>query len=131
MDGLTELLKVQVDFNQSHLLFPRLVQWLLGILLAMIAVVHAPRWLARVRRPAATARPPGARTPVDWKRLPQPEADFFAHLVGGGPLVEAGKVQDEREVLVFGQEAECYRGVPATACGRDAGETSRSPPVWP
>ena len=39
MNTLSEMLKVQVEFNQSHLLFPSLVQWLLLVLLALIAIV--------------------------------------------------------------------------------------------
>lgn len=67
MDTLSELLKVQVDFNQSHLLFPAIVESLLGILLLLIAITHGPKLLARARGAAVQARP--ARRPVDWKRL--------------------------------------------------------------
>jgi len=67
------MLKVQIDFNQSHLLFPSLIQWLLFVLLGLIAIVYGPQQLAKAR----AARPqvePAARHPVDWKRL----GGFFA-----------------------------------------------------
>lgn len=67
MDTLSELLKVQVDFNQSHLLFPTIVEWLLGLLLLLIALTHGPQWLARVRGGSVKAKSAGR--PVDWKRL--------------------------------------------------------------
>lgn len=68
MDTLSELLKVQVDFNQSHLLFPTLIQWLLLALLGLMAIVYGPQQLAKARA-ARAAGAPAARKPVDWKRL--------------------------------------------------------------
>lgn len=68
MDTLSELLKVQVDFSQSHVLFPTIIQWLLLALLGLIAIVHGPRRLARARA-ARTEGLPAGRKPVDWKRL--------------------------------------------------------------
>lgn len=68
MDSLAEMLKVQIDFNQSHLLFPSLIQWLLLLLLGLIAIVHGPQQLAKARAARAAAEP-AARKPVDWKRL--------------------------------------------------------------
>ncbi|MBU1210019.1 MAG: tripartite tricarboxylate transporter TctB family protein [Alphaproteobacteria bacterium] len=36
MELVSELMKVQIDFAQSHLFFPYLIQWLFVLLLAMI-----------------------------------------------------------------------------------------------
>lgn len=69
MNTLSEMLKVQVEFSQSHLLFPSLVQWLLLVLLALIAIVYGPQKLAQARAARAAGAPPVARQPVDWKRL--------------------------------------------------------------
>jgi len=68
MDTLSEMLKVQIDFNQSHLLFPSLIQWLLLVLLGLIAIVYGPRQLAKARA-ARTQAEPAARQRVDWRRL--------------------------------------------------------------
>ena len=68
MATLSDMLKVQVDFNQSHLLFPSLVQWLLLFLLGLIIIVYGPQQLAKVRAARAQAAPT-ARKPVDWKRF--------------------------------------------------------------
>ena len=68
MDTLSEMLKVQIDFNQSHLLFPSLIQWLLLVLLGLMAVVYVPQRMAKVRAARAQATP-AARKPVDWLRL--------------------------------------------------------------
>lgn len=68
MDSLSDMLKVQVDFNQSHLLFPSLVQWLLFFLLLLMAVVYGPAYLAKARAARAAAASP-ARPQVDWVRL--------------------------------------------------------------
>jgi putative tricarboxylic transport membrane protein len=38
MDTLRSLLKVHIDFDQSHLFFPNLIHWLLFILLVAIVV---------------------------------------------------------------------------------------------
>lgn len=65
---LTQMLTVKIEFSQSHLLFPSLVQWLLLILLGLIALVEGPKRLAQVRAASASAAP-AARRPVDWVRL--------------------------------------------------------------
>lgn len=49
MDKLADLLKVHVEFSQSHLLFPTLVEWLMAALLLAIAVVHGPELVAHWR----------------------------------------------------------------------------------
>ena len=68
MDKLSDMLKVQIDFNQSYLLFPSLVPWLLLFLLGLIAIVYGPQQLAKVRAARAQAAP-SARKQVDWVRL--------------------------------------------------------------
>jgi hypothetical protein len=68
MDTLSEMLKVQVDFNQSHLLFPTLIQWLLLVLLGLMALVYGPPYLARSRAARGQAAP-ATRKPADWVRL--------------------------------------------------------------
>jgi hypothetical protein len=68
MDTLSNMLKVQVAFDQSHLLFPSLIQWLLLFLLGLIAIVYGPQQLAKARGAKAKAAP-AARKPVDWQRL--------------------------------------------------------------
>lgn len=40
MDSLKSLLKVQIDFDQSHLFFPTIIHWLILFLLAIIIVVR-------------------------------------------------------------------------------------------
>ena len=37
---LSSLLKVQIDFEQSHLFFPALIHWIILFLLIVIAIVH-------------------------------------------------------------------------------------------
>ena len=71
MDTLASLLKVHIDFKQSHLLFPNLIQWLLGILMVLIALVYGPQQLAKSRAAAGKAAAAGGAKgkPVDWKRL--------------------------------------------------------------
>jgi len=67
MTSLPELFKVHIAFEQSHLFFPRIVEWtLLGLLLA-IAVVHGPELLAQWRDGSTRSRISGWK--VDKKRL--------------------------------------------------------------
>lgn len=61
------MFKVHVEFDQSHLFFPNIVEWvLLGLVLA-IAVVHGPELLAQWRN-GAVAKRLGAWN-VDKKRF--------------------------------------------------------------
>ncbi|MCK0746396.1 tripartite tricarboxylate transporter TctB family protein [Chromohalobacter nigrandesensis] len=48
--GLTSLLSVSIDFETSHLLFPRIVHWVMGILFAIILVTKTIPFLAAVKR---------------------------------------------------------------------------------
>lgn len=45
----SELFKVHIPFNQSHLFFPHIISWLLVILLAAILVVYGPGFVRDVR----------------------------------------------------------------------------------
>lgn len=66
---LTQMLSVKLDFTQSHLLFPNIIQWLLLILLGLIAIVHGPQQRLAKARAARAAAAPAQRKPVDGKRL--------------------------------------------------------------
>lgn len=48
--GLTSLLSVSIDFETSHLFFPRIIHWLMGGLFALILVLRILPFLASVRR---------------------------------------------------------------------------------
>lgn len=48
--GLTSLLSVSIDFETSHLFFPRIIHWLMGGLFALILVLRIMPFLASVRR---------------------------------------------------------------------------------
>jgi hypothetical protein len=67
MASLTELLKIHLEFEQSHLFFPRIVEWTLFGLLLAIAVVHGPELLAQWRSGGARGRI--GQWQVDKKRL--------------------------------------------------------------
>ncbi len=67
MSHLADLFKVHVVFDQSHLLFPAIVEWVLGILLLAILVVHGPELLAQWRHGALKDRM--AKWQVDKRRL--------------------------------------------------------------
>lgn len=51
MVELSSLLEVSIDFDQSHLFFPRLILGLLVAMLVVIALVHRHRLLAIIRNP--------------------------------------------------------------------------------
>ncbi|MDX5363894.1 MAG: tripartite tricarboxylate transporter TctB family protein [Pseudazoarcus pumilus] len=56
MENFADLLKVQIDFDRSHLLFPTIIEWLLaGLALAIIAT-HGRCWLAQWRTSGLRAR---------------------------------------------------------------------------
>ncbi len=56
MENLADLFKVNIAFKQSHLLFPSIVEWTMGVLLLAIAVVHGPELLAQWRNGAMKKR---------------------------------------------------------------------------
>lgn len=55
-DSSASFLDVTIDFSQSHLFFPNLVIWLLGLLLLAIAVVYRGHLAAIARNPAKELR---------------------------------------------------------------------------
>ena len=67
MENFADLFKVNVAFNQSHLLFPSIVESVLGLLLLAIVVVHGPELLAQWRNGAMKKRV--SHWQVDKKRL--------------------------------------------------------------
>ena len=66
MDRLLALLKVEVDFETSHLLFPTIIEWVLLALGLAIVATHGRRWAAAWREAAPVER---RRWPVDTRRL--------------------------------------------------------------
>ena len=67
MGQLADILKVDVDFQRAHLIFPTIIEWLLAALALAIVATHAPRWIAAWR-----AQPIGERMRawnVDARRL--------------------------------------------------------------
>jgi len=56
MEKITDLFRVEVDFNQSHLLFPTIVEWVLAGLLIAIVVTHGRELAAQWRAAPLLAR---------------------------------------------------------------------------
>ena len=50
-ESISSLFKVSVDFDTSHLIFPRIIIALLVIIFVVIACTHWRQWLARLRAP--------------------------------------------------------------------------------
>lgn len=48
--GLSSLLSVSIDFETSHLFFPRIIHWILGVLFALILLTKVAPFLAAVKR---------------------------------------------------------------------------------
>lgn len=48
-EGLFSFLSVSIDFERSHLFFPRIINWLMGILFALILIFRVRPFLADVR----------------------------------------------------------------------------------
>ena len=71
-DG-SSLLKVSIDFSQSHLFFPHIIHWILLILAGLIILTEGPKALRKMRdraeeRKSANGTEP-AHKKVDWSRL--------------------------------------------------------------
>ena len=67
MTPLSEMLKVHIDFEREHLLFPAIIEWLLAGLALAIVVTHGRAWVAAIK-----AKPLGRRVGewrVDKRRL--------------------------------------------------------------
>lgn len=48
--GLTSLLSVSIDFETSHLFFPRIIHWMMGGLFALILLTKVAPFLVAVKR---------------------------------------------------------------------------------
>ena len=48
--GLSSLLKIHIDFQQSHTFFPTIVTWVMGMLLVAIFVVYGIPYIRSVSR---------------------------------------------------------------------------------
>lgn len=48
--GLSNLLSVSIDFETSHLFFPRIIHWILALLLIAVLVTKVAPFLAAVKR---------------------------------------------------------------------------------
>lgn len=49
MEKINDLFKVNVDFSQSHLLFPSIIEWVMAGLLVAIVIVHGRELVAQWR----------------------------------------------------------------------------------
>ena len=67
MKHFADLFRVHVEFSQSHLLFPTIIEWVLAVLLLVIALVHGPELLAQWRDGGLKER--GTQWQVDKRRL--------------------------------------------------------------
>lgn len=63
-DG-SSLLKVKIDFEQSHLFFPSIIHWVLLILAIMIAITYGPTLLRKMQNGAGKTD----KAKRDWIRL--------------------------------------------------------------
>jgi hypothetical protein len=66
-EGLFSFLSVSIDFERSHLYFPRIVHWVLAILFALILIFRVRPFLADVR--AGRKRLPFVHEDIDKLRL--------------------------------------------------------------
>lgn len=56
MESTSDLFRVKVDFSQSHLLFPTIIEWVLAALLVAIVIVHGRELLAQWKQAPLLAR---------------------------------------------------------------------------
>ncbi|WP_316862891.1 tripartite tricarboxylate transporter TctB family protein [uncultured Cohaesibacter sp.] len=63
----SSLLKVSIDFSQSHLFFPNIIHWILLILIVLIALTKGPAFVRSLkdRKDNQTAK----KSKTDWMRL--------------------------------------------------------------
>lgn len=66
-EGLFSFLSVSIDFERSHLFFPRIINWLMGILFALILIFKVRPFLADVR--AGRKRLPFVHEDIDKPKL--------------------------------------------------------------
>lgn len=67
MEYFADLLKVQIDFDRSHLLFPTIIEWVLAALALAIIATRGRQWLASWRGCSLGARMQGWQ--IDKRRL--------------------------------------------------------------
>jgi hypothetical protein len=65
--GISELFAVSIDFDQSHLFFPRIIHWLLLIMLVTIVLTRGIPYLRAVR--SGTRSLPFTDGPFDGPRF--------------------------------------------------------------
>ncbi|WP_319529959.1 tripartite tricarboxylate transporter TctB family protein [uncultured Cohaesibacter sp.] len=65
-DG-SSLLKVTIDFDQSHLFFPNIIHWILAILAILIAISYGPKLLRKAKSKVDKSGEKAKK--VDWLRL--------------------------------------------------------------
>ncbi|WP_235041553.1 tripartite tricarboxylate transporter [Vreelandella profundi] len=65
--GLTSLLNVSIDFETSHLFFPRIIHWMMGGLFALILLTKVAPFLVAVKRGERTL--PIVGEPMDRLRF--------------------------------------------------------------
>lgn len=63
----SDLLAVSIDFDQSHLFFPRIIHWLLLIMLVTIVLKQGLPYLREVR--SGNKSLPFVGEPMDWLRF--------------------------------------------------------------
>lgn len=51
--GLSNLLSVSIDFENSHLFFPTIIHWIMAVLFALILIMKVVPFMAAVRRGSA------------------------------------------------------------------------------
>lgn len=49
LENNSSIFSVQIDFSQSHLIFPTIILWFMAILLVVIAVLKGPAFIADIR----------------------------------------------------------------------------------
>jgi len=64
---ISQLFKVTIDFDQSHLLFPAIVQWVLLVLFVAICLIYGPGYIRDIR--GGTKRLPFCGIPFDKLRF--------------------------------------------------------------
>ena len=65
--AVSQLFKVHIDFDQSHLFFPHIVEWVLLVLFIAIVVIYGPGYFRDVR--AGRKKLPFQSVPFDKLRF--------------------------------------------------------------
>lgn len=69
---VSQLFKVHIDFDQSHLFFPHIVEWVLLVLFVAILVIYGPGYVRDVR---------AGRKKLPFRGVPFDKLRFFGTLV--------------------------------------------------